>query len=231
MNYCTASVATLTLALLLITYLTAARWLQQRSAWLGPLSEVDAVYIVAGAPKSEKRIGGVLDWACEYDCRPPTILVAEDPISTVRRLGADERIPVAVWQVERLTSELMSSSPHSNGRAEKPCNRPRCRDIIVVPGLYYGTDGEMQALAKFLDQRPDLRRVALATSRSHVRRALGRAHAHIGVHRIFGAIPGQCDPDDFTPRLVFTEAIKLVRDRIGMSQAPALHRAWWFGQR
>ena len=60
--------------LLAITYLAAARWLQQRSAWLRSSDGVDAIYIVAGAPKSPQRVGAVLDWAHAHDCRGVTIL-------------------------------------------------------------------------------------------------------------------------------------------------------------
>ena len=218
MNYCTASVATLTLALLLITYLTAARWLQHRSAWLTHYAEVDAIYILAGAPSRSERMDALLDWIKHYDCRPATILIPEDRATGLYRSPNGKLLPVAHCQIDQLHHAYPSSTPQTHIAAHK---------VEIVPGHYHGTDGEMQALAKYLAPHPDLRRIALITSRSHIRRALQRGKAHIADPRIIGVIPARATASDYSLRRVAPEYLQLVRDSLGLMYAPFLYRGWW----
>ena len=204
--------------LLLITYLTAARWLQHRSAWLTHHAEVDAIYILAGAPSRTERMDALLDWIKHYDCRPATILIPEDRATGLIRSPQGNLLPVAHCQLERLHSAYPSSTPQTHIAAHK---------VEIVPGHYHGTDGEMQALANYLEPNPSLRRVALVTSRFHIRRALRRARVHIGDLRIIGVLPARVTISDYVPRWVLMEYLQLLRDQLGFTNAPFLHRGWW----
>lgn len=229
MNCCTVSIATLTLTLLLISYLTAARWLQHRSAWLTPHAEVDAVYILAGVPLLEERMAAAVDWMRQYDCRPATILIPEDPTAGTLPSHQGIHLPVSQWQHERL-QELFSSRPPPKQQFWGTVHTHRqtgWQDIVVVPGQYHSTDGEMQALSTFLDGHPAYRRVALVTSRSHIRRAITRATTHIEAPHIIGVIPACPTISDYSTRRVAMEYLQLLRDRLGLTHAPMLYRAWW----
>ncbi|NQU38621.1 MAG: hypothetical protein HQ523_01580 [Lentisphaerae bacterium] len=229
-----AAAVGLLLFLMVIAYLAAARWLQQRSAWLTPLVEVDAVYILAGAPPRGERLDAVIAWARQYDCRPATILIPQDPTAGLYPNKAGKPVTPAQWQTEQLQESLTSRRPHpsdlrfltSDFLPPPPRPHSRFADIIVVPGYYHGTDGEMQALAAFLDPNPSFRRVALVTSRSHIRRALQRARTHIASPRILGVIPARNTLRDYSPQRVIPEYLQLLRDILGLTHAPFLHRGW-----
>lgn len=221
MNASILFIAILTLTLLLIAYLAAGRWLQHRSAWLTHHAEVDAVYVLAGAASRRERMDALLGWIGKYDCRPVTILIPEDRAAGSCLNEKGELIPIAQWQIERLRNAYSDQAHHRN---------PTCiagHKVTIVPGHYHGTDGEMQALANYLEPNPSLRRVALITSRSHLRRALGRAKTHIDEPRIIGALPARGTIGDYVPRRVFTEYLQLLRDQLGLTHAPFLHRGWW----
>ena len=207
--------------LLIITYLTAARWLQHRSAWLTHYAEVDAIYILAGAPSRSERMDALLDWIKHYDCRPATILIPEDRATGLYRSPNGKLLPVAHCQIDQLHHAYPSSTPQTHIAAHK---------VEIVPGHYHGTDGETQALAAYLESRPNFRRIALITSRSHIRRALQCAGAHIADPRIIGAIPAQQTVGDYQPRRVILEYLPLLRDHLGLTNAPLLYRGWWHGR-
>lgn len=221
MNASILFIAILTLTLLLIAYLAAGRWLQHRSAWLTHHAEVDAVYVLAGAATRCERMDALLDWIRKYDCRPAIVLIPEDRAAGSCPNEKGELIPIADWQVERLGKAYSDQDHHRN----QTCIAGH--KVTIVPGHYHGTDGEMQALATYLESRPNLRRVALITSRSHIRRALKRARTHIDDPRIIGVLPTREAITDYVPRRVFTEYLQLLRDQFGLTHAPFLHRGWW----
>ncbi len=95
---------------LVIAYLAAARWLQQRSTWITPHAEVDAVYVVAGAPSRSERMDALLDWIRRYDCAPATILIPEDRTSGLHRSPRGNLVSVAQSRLERLRSAYPSST-------------------------------------------------------------------------------------------------------------------------
>ena len=228
-GFATIQITALALILLVIAYIAAARWLQQRSAWITPHAEVDALYILAGSPSRSERIDAVLDWVSKYDSRPATIFIPEDRAAGNYSSESGRVVPVAQCQIERLEQSCIPRLNGSSRPAGTISSRipSRWHDIVVVPGHYHGTDGEMQALANFLEPHPAYRRVALVTSRSHIRRALLRARTHSADPRILGVIPARCTLRDYAPRRVISEYLQLLRDALGLTHAPFPHRGWW----
>lgn len=198
----------LSVAVLASGYIGVAQWLQQRSAWVGPHVSLDAVYIVAGSKDRGRRVDAVVAWMQRSGSSSTMILIAEDPNGNPCLDEKGERTPAVRWQSERIASELPLA------------------EIAVVPGHYYGTDGEMEALAKFLESKPAIQFIAIATCRSHVRRALQRARTHVTTARVVGAIPAASARVDYTPRRVASETLKILRDSLGLTRAPFLHRGW-----
>ncbi|MDP7023436.1 MAG: hypothetical protein QGH42_04195 [Kiritimatiellia bacterium] len=142
----------------------------------------------------------LLDWTKHYDCRLATILIPEDRASGFYPNRKGALIPVAEWQIERLQESLPRPADLCSPTYDFRYTHIASHRVTIVPGHYHGTDGEMQALAAFLELRPQLRRVALVTSRFHIRRALQRARAHIADPRIIGVIPARQVPVGYMPR-------------------------------
>ena len=209
------------LALAVLGYCGMVRWIQQRPAWVYPETRLDAVYIVANSVYGGRRVDAVLAWVRACPHRPLTLLVAEDPVGGLCGNETGELVPPCDWQIERLHRGLGKKGLDTTKATELLDKGIR---IKVVLGHYRGTDGEMRALAKYLRGHPSLRRVAIATCRSHARRAFKRARVHAGTERIAGVIPAVPDRVDLSLRRVLSENLKLVRDALGLTYAPLLHR-------
>lgn len=211
------------IVLLVLGYCVMIRWIQRRSSWIYPETKVDAVYIVGSSVDAARRVDAALAWGRTCPQRPLAVLVAEDPNGGCCVNHADEPVPVCDWQLDRLRrggGDFGISTAEGDG----PGNRGVWID--VVPGYYYGTDGEMQALAKYLRLHRSLERVAIVTCRSHARRALKRARVHVqkSSAKIVGVIPAAPGRVDHSPRRVLSENLKLLRDCLGLTYAPLLHR-------
>jgi len=89
--------------------------------------------------------------------------------------------------------------------------------ISIVPGTFHNTDGEMAALATYLRAHPEIKSIALVTSRFHGRRLLQRYRKHIGDHPTPNLIPGSAYWENRAPWIVLAEHLKLLRDHLGLT--------------
>ncbi len=187
-----------------------AVWLQARTQWAAPGDDWCAVYLVAGARAQDRRIAALEAWlATRAQALPlPPVLVGNDAGESFWSRSHQRNLTRAEWAVEKLT---------------RP-DAPVALDVRVVPGQFFSTDAEMQALAVYLEQHPETTRLALVTSRFHGRRVLQRfaAHAPAGSHAAL--VPGVPFRENRLPWVVAVELLKLLRDRLGLSGLPLLTR-------
>lgn len=201
------SLAALAAGLLLLCG-PGATWLQSRHKWADPTQQWDATYLVCGARAQDRRVTALTDWLSRSpaDVRLPVILVGNDPYKGLWCRQHQTNHTRTGWAVEKLTSSIAVSAP-SNSKAFP----------LVVPGEFINTDGEMVALAGHLDAHPEIQSIALCTSRFHGRRLLRRYRQHIGDHPRVGIIPGAKYWENRAPWIVAGEYLKLLRDRLGLT--------------
>lgn len=201
----------------------AATWLQGRELWVRPTDPVDALYLVAGARDQDRRIRGLIQY-CKLrevaDAGMPVILVSND---------REVRYDIPQRYAGRMLVDLAQVKiPALLGCVLEAKTVP---DVRSVPGIFYGTDGEMAMLAAYLNGQPAIRRLAVSTSPYHVRRVVLRLQAHqrddIEI-RVIRLRPGWRDRN---PVLVLSELVKMVRDALGLSAAPVISRGWWIERR
>ena len=201
----------------------AATWLQGRELWARGGEPLDAVYLVAGARDQDRRISGLVQFckAREVAGKPlPVILLANDLEVRYEIRGAyDGRhlVELARIKIPPLLGGVLESDA--------------IPDMHTVPGIFYGTDGEMTALAQYLSARPAIDRIAVTTSPYHVRRVVVRLRKHSGGTvdvRVIRLRPGWGDRH---PLLVLSELLKMGRDALGLSDAPVISRRWWVQRR
>lgn len=189
------------LATLLVLCGPAATWLQSREAWAVPMRDWGAVYLVCGARAQDRRIQALLAWLPSYnaaDAPSPVILIGNDPQKSLWCHSHQTNHTRTAWAVEKLASTVTLP-------------------LAVIPGSFHNTDGEMQALAAYLQQHTNITSVAMVTSRFHARRLLQRYHTHIGDHPPAGIVPGLPRWQNRAPWIVALEYLKLLRDRLGLT--------------
>ena len=175
------------------------------------------MYLLGGDTPGGSRVAGAADRRLSRG-GPNVILIANDPGRSRWSRKHQRNLTAVQWRVEALVGALR------DGGIDDPAAM-----IEIVPGTFWGTDTELEALGRFLEGRPDIRSVALVTSRYHVRRMLRRARAHIPAARIAGVVPARRTWRDHAPWTVAWELLKLARDTAGLTNAPLLCRSWWMG--
>ncbi len=96
--------------------------------------------------------------------------------------------------------------------------------LLVIPGTFSNTDGEMQVLAAYLKIHPEINSIALVTSRYHARRAQQRLRDHLDQDITIGIIPGIKRFNNRNPITVIIEYLKIIRDNLGLSHSPIISR-------
>ncbi len=192
-----------------LLYGPIATWLECHECWLLPDARVDAIYVMAGM-RERDRVEGVVHWL-QQGGQAERILLSRNP-NKGRWSSRDQRnLSMGEWTLRFMREELAGAE----------LNVP----VEVVETDMGGTDPEVASVARLLSQRPDLETVALATSRFHLRRTRQRAARHFDPPP--GMIPGMRTRHDRAPVVVMLELLKLLRDRLGLSRAPVVTRAWW----
>ncbi len=192
-----------------------ATWLQAREHVVVPATRQvegggpwSAVYLVAGARAQARRIAALEAWFAAGG-RAPLVLIGNDSQKSYYSRPHGRNLTRTEWALEKLAGTVALGTMRRE----------------VVPGRFFGTDAEMEALGAYLAARPELRRVALVTCRFHGRRALRRFAAHVPPGVEGGLIPGTPHREDRLPWVVAAELLKLARDRVGLSQAAFLSRS------
>jgi hypothetical protein len=190
----------------------AASWLQGREFRAAREATPDALYLLAGEKDQARRLEAIRAWteaAADGDRRHSAlILIGNDGSLGKYSRAAQRSLTLAEWAVVTLEADGFAR-------------------VAVVPGGFYGTDGEMAALAAYLEERPDLRSVTLVTSPYHARRVVRRLAYHL--HRNLEISVALACPHwkDRAPWTVLAELLKIARDELGLSDAPFVSRAWY----
>ena len=188
-----------------------ASWLRAPDADLTERECPDAFYLVAGASHQERRVAAIVARLYDLDAKARPlgfrVLIGNDHLPGDWSPEHRRNLSMTEWAEEKLTAGVRGTVA-----------------LEVVPGLFWGTDGEMAALAAFLAQRSELRHITLVSSPFHLRRSLRRVRAHLSVPvrvTVLGAAPWLSDR---SPRTVAAELAKMARDRFGLARAPFLCR-------
>ena len=200
-------------ATLVLLIWPAASWLQARDYAARPDGSYDALYLVCGARAQSRRVEALANWLTTRQGigkAPPLVLIGRDPQKSCWCRQHQTNHTVTAWAVERIETALPEFVPQP--------------DIKIVPGSFSNTDGEMQALALYLRDHPEIRRVALVTSRYHARRALLRLRANAPPETDIAVIPGVVRWNNRNPATVLLEYLKILRDAAGLSHTPLISR-------
>lgn len=187
-----------------------ATLLQHRNAVLPETITPDAIYLVCGARAQHRRIAAMTNWLSQAKQTPAHILIGNDTQNSLWSRRHQRNLTRAEWAQEALTNWLRNTNNRST--------------ITIVPGTFANTDKEMQALAAFLDDNPDIQSIALVTSRFHARRTLQRFNRYAPGHVHPYLIAGIPYWKNRAPWVVTLEWIKILRDHFGLTQHPLLSR-------
>ncbi len=190
-----------------------ATWLQVREQTVAADVRIDAVYLVCGASAQHRRLYALLEDLAVRTAFGgiPSIWVGNDAENSLWSRREQRNLTRAEWAVKHLAAALDDGGPSAV--------------ILIVPGTFSGTDGEMEALADFIKDRPDIRRLALTTSPFHARRTVRRLRYHAGDGIEIVLTPVPANASDRYPLRVLAELIKMARDALGWSRVPGLSRA------
>lgn len=192
----------------------AATWLQVRSSLPTPGAKIDAIYVLAGEREQDRRIKAVLAYWTQGgsgEGTPPELWVGNDPNPGPFCPEEGRNLPVSEWTLRKILL------PTGHG----------VRSATIVPGHFAGTDGEMQALAAYLEERGSMTNLLLVTSPFHMRRARSRLLSHLSRKVTVYAWAGPSSWKDRLPWVVASEGLKLLRDAAGWSEAPWISRPGW----
>ena len=191
----------------------AAGWLQMRELVITPGERVEALYLVCGARSQHRRLYEMLEYLSELpeENALPLLLVGNDAVNSLWSRREQRNLTRAEWAVKHLRSAL------DNDEAAHPV-------IILVPGNFHGTDGEMEALAEFLARAPEIQSVGLVTCPFHARRTVNRLRKYDQSATEIRLVPVESGRLDRNPLRVLGELLKMLRDAAGLSRAPGLSR-------
>lgn len=183
-----------------------AAWLQARECWVADDARVDAVYILAGNSGSA-RARGVAAWL-QGGGRAGRILLSHDDAKGSWSRRDQRNLTMGEWALRRTNEAL----------AEAGQDVP----VEVVELDMGGTDAEVDSVARLVEARSDIQRVALATSRFHIRRTRRRAELYFESPPCM--IPAAKRWNDRAPWVVGVELLKMVRDRLELTRVVRRHR-------
>jgi hypothetical protein len=197
----------------------------------------DAVYLVAGAREQDRRLSAAMrvverrfedgnPWTGSEG--PLSVLIGNDPVPGAWSPEDGTHLLVSEWAERKLRSAIGARLDRERLAAEscREENTPVEVRTEIVPGLFTGTDGEMDALAAYLRRHPEIRSVALVTSPYHVRRTAQRLERYLKQDvRWHVTTPVEMSQIDRSPRIVLEEILKMGRDRAGLTRAPLVSRS------
>lgn len=192
----------------------AADTLQAKRHTASPAQSWDAVYLVCGARAQPRRLHTLTQWMEHTPPPAPLILVGNDDQISLWSRPQQRNLTRAEWGILALEDWR---SNHINSYHVAP-------EIRLVPGAFDNTDGEMQALADTLRHSPEIRRIAIVTSRFHARRALCRLRTYAPPGLTIAVVPGRPHWEDRAPWIVAGEYLKLLRDALGYTRTPFITR-------
>lgn len=174
--------------------------------------DVDAIYLVAGGRDHGRRV----DALCGY------AETQADPVSQKFLIGRNEKLS----RYNREMQRNLSYQEWAIFDIEKKFNKPGKEKVSVsiVPGVFTGTDGEMEALAGFLDGNSDIKSLAVVTSPFHFRRTINRLNEYLHNDIQILCVPASGKWYDRAPWTVLGEIAKMTRDALGWSRVPLLSR-------
>ncbi len=198
-------------ALLLLLLLSgpAATRLQSRAHHADAREAWDAVYLVCGARAQQLRLEALTRWLDTSASRPARILIGNDTQNSLWSREHQRNLTRAEWAYHAMQNRF----------ADEPDVQ-----VLIPPGNFSNTDGEMQALAHYLREHPDIQALALVTSPFHARRTLLRFSAYAPGHIHIAIVPGTPHWENRAPWIVAAEWLKILRDQINLSQHPWLSR-------
>jgi hypothetical protein len=184
-------------------------WLECRERRVGRGRNPDAIYLVAGSIDQDRRIDALVDFYSKCEMNSVLlILVGNDRLKSRWSKEEQENLTRAEWGVKNIRNGILS-----------------CRTSVeIVPGRFAGTDGEMEALAKYLESRHEIRRLVIVTSPFHVRRALDRLDLYLPHKVEISVVTARAKWSDRAPWTVLSELLKMWRDSLGLSRTPLLSR-------
>lgn len=182
-------------------------WLEFRERLVYEGYVPDAIYLVAGSKDQERRIAALVGWHRTVLSRP-AILVGNDRLKGCWSSERQANLTRAEWSARALRERLP----------------PKSAIIEIVPGTFGGTDGEMEALSRYLAGHGELRRLVIVTSPFHVRRALWRLDVYLDRRAEVRAVVAEARWSDRAPWTVLGELLKMGRDVLGLSRVPLLSR-------
>ncbi len=155
----------------------------------------------------------------------PILLIGNDPQKSLWCRKHQTNHTRTEWAEEKLKAEIGKLKSRGDPNAQSQAGNSNISAFsfqlsafpLVVPGDFRNTDGEMMALATFLEAHPEIESIALATSRFHSRRLLQRFRARVGTGHTVGIVPGVSWWENRAPWIVLGEYLKMLRDRLGLS--------------
>lgn len=190
-----------------------ANWLQMRERVIPTEEQVDVLYLVCGARSQHRRLYAMLEYLAGLPDENglPLLLVGNDAENSLWSRSKQRNLTRAEWAVEHLRKALEDDA------AISPV-------IILVPGDFHGTDGEMEALAAFLASAPEIDSLGLVTSPFHARRTVSRLRKYNSSETRIYLVPFEAGWIDRNPVRVLSELLKMLRDSAGLSRTPGLSR-------
>ncbi|MFC1499064.1 glycosyltransferase [Verrucomicrobiota bacterium] len=203
-------------AVIIVLIWPTGTWLQGRELHLKEGVVPDAVYLVAGSGEQDRRIDAVVNLVSSL----------KSPVLNIKILVGNDTLKGG-WSSEHQRNLTMAE------RAVvklKTLGHIEGEDIEIVPGKFWGTDGEMQALAEYLKTHREIRDLTVVTSPFHIRRAVWRLKTYLSDSvSVFAAAPISSLYDRM-PWRVLGELAKMSRDVSGLSDAPFLSRKFYMTQ-
>ena len=192
-----------TVLLLLFLSGPVATSLQSKHRHAGKQQAWDAVYLVCGARAQHRRLRALDQWL-DNNLHPPAyILIGNDTQNSLWSREHQRNLSRAEWAHHALLNRF----------AEHPSPQ-----VLITPGSFSNTDGEMQALGNYLQNQPEIQSIALVTSPFHAKRTLLRfaAYAPESIH--VAIVPGAPHWANRAPWTVLAEYLKILRDKLNLSQ-------------
>lgn len=175
---------------------------------IGPITEsVDAVYLVCGARAQNRRINTLKYWLEQHGDAKQEIWIGNDTQNSLWSRKHQRNLTRAEWAHEYIRTFLPDSAT-----------------CILVPGAFSNTDGEMLALAQYLESRPDMKTICLVTSGFHARRTWKRFNQYAPAQVQALVIPVRGHWENRAPWIVVMEWAKMLRDKLQLTQHPWLSR-------
>jgi uncharacterized SAM-binding protein YcdF (DUF218 family) len=196
----------LLLALLTLLMGPAATALQMRQTTQSDPAQIDAVYLVCGARAQQQRLQALTTWLDQDKSAHVIIWIGNDTQNSLWSRRHGRNLTRAEWAREHIS------------------HQQRPNPITILPGTFSNTDGEMESLARFLHETPNIQHLALVTSRFHIRRTLKRLAMYAPATTSISSIPTASQWEDRAPWIVAAEWLKILRDHGKLSQHP------WFSR-